>query len=64
MSERVYEIIFVADPNLAEPEVETLAAQVQGFVEKEGGAIQKRRDVGQEAPRLHRAAATARATTR
>ena len=42
MSDRVYEILFIADPNLGEPEVEALAAQVQGFVEKEGGAIQKR----------------------
>ena len=42
MSERVYEILFIADPNLGEPEVEALGAQVQGFVEKEGGTIQKR----------------------
>jgi small subunit ribosomal protein S6 len=42
LSERVYEIIFIADPNLGEPEVEALATQVQGFVEKEGGTIQKR----------------------
>jgi len=42
VSDRVYEILFIADPNLGEPEVEALAAQVQGFVEKEGGAIQKR----------------------
>ena len=42
LSERVYEIIFIADPNLGEPEVEALAVQVQGFVEKEGGTIQKR----------------------
>jgi small subunit ribosomal protein S6 len=42
LSERVYEILFIADPNLGEPEVEALAAHVQGFVEKEGGVIQKR----------------------
>lgn len=42
LSDRVYEILFVADPNLGEPEVEALAAQVQGFVEKEGGVVQKR----------------------
>jgi small subunit ribosomal protein S6 len=41
MSERVYEILFIADPNLGEPEVDALTAQVQGFVEKEGGTIQK-----------------------
>jgi small subunit ribosomal protein S6 len=41
VSERVYEILFIADPNLGEPEVDALAAQVQGFVEKEGGTIQK-----------------------
>lgn len=41
MSERVYEILFIADPNLGEPEVDALTALVQGFVEKEGGRIQK-----------------------
>ena len=41
LSERVYEILFIADPNLGEPEVEALTATVQGFVEKEGGTIQK-----------------------
>jgi len=41
VSDRVYEILFIADPNLGEPEVDALAAQVQGFVEKEGGTIQK-----------------------
>lgn len=41
MSDRLYEILFIADPNLGEPEVDALAAQVQGFVEKEGGTIQK-----------------------
>ncbi len=38
---RVYEILFIADPNLGEPEVDGLTATVQGFVEKEGGHIQK-----------------------
>ena len=41
MSERVYEILFIADPTLGEPEVDALAAQVQGFIEKEGGTVQK-----------------------
>jgi small subunit ribosomal protein S6 len=41
VSERVYEILFIADPNLGEPEVDALATQVQGFAEKEGGRIQK-----------------------
>ena len=41
MSDRMYEILFIADPNLGEPEVEALAAQVQGFVEKEGGRVSK-----------------------
>ncbi len=41
MSDRVYEILFIADPNLGEPEVDTLTSTVQGFVEKEGGKIQK-----------------------
>ncbi len=39
MSERVYEILFIADPNLGEPEVDALTAQVQGYVEKEGGRV-------------------------
>jgi len=41
VSDRVYEILFIADPNLGEPEVDALTAQVQGYVEKEGGRIQK-----------------------
>lgn len=41
MSERVYEFLFIADPNLGEPEVDALAAQVQGHIEKEGAKIQK-----------------------
>ncbi len=41
MSDRVYEIIFIADPNLGEPEVDALTAQVQGFVEQAGGKMQK-----------------------
>jgi small subunit ribosomal protein S6 len=41
VSDRVYEILFIADPNLGEPEVDTLTTQVQGYVEKEGGRLQK-----------------------
>ncbi|HET7294885.1 MAG TPA: 30S ribosomal protein S6 [Vicinamibacteria bacterium] len=41
MSERVYEILFIADPNLGEPEVDALTATVQGYLEKEGGKVQK-----------------------
>jgi small subunit ribosomal protein S6 len=41
VSDRVYEILFIADPNLGEPEVDALAAQIQGYVEKEGGRVQK-----------------------
>ena len=41
MSERVYEILFIADPNLGEPEVDALTTQIQGYVEKEGARIQK-----------------------
>ena len=41
MSDRTYEILFIADPNLGEPEVDALAAQVQGYVEKDGGKLQK-----------------------
>ena len=41
MNDRVYEVLFIADPNLGEPEVDALTATVQGFLEKEGGKIQK-----------------------
>jgi small subunit ribosomal protein S6 len=41
LSDRVYEILFIADPNLGEPEVDALADQVQGFVEQAGGKLQK-----------------------
>jgi small subunit ribosomal protein S6 len=41
VSDRTYEILFIADPNLGEPEVDALAAQVQGFVEKDGGKLQR-----------------------
>jgi small subunit ribosomal protein S6 len=41
LSDRTYEILFIADPNLGEPEVDALADQVQGFVEQAGGKLQK-----------------------
>src|SRR5688572_8408123 len=41
MSERVYEVVFIADPNLGEAELDALVAQVQGYIEKEGGRIQR-----------------------
>lgn len=41
MSERIYEVVFIADPNLGEAELDALAAQVQGYVEKEGGRVQR-----------------------
>jgi small subunit ribosomal protein S6 len=41
VSDRVYEVLFIADPNLGEPEVDALTTQVQGYLEKEGARIQK-----------------------
>jgi small subunit ribosomal protein S6 len=41
VSERVYEFLFIVDPNLGEPEVEAVATTVQGYIEKEGGRVQK-----------------------
>jgi small subunit ribosomal protein S6 len=41
VSDRTYEILFIADPDLPETEVDTLTAQVQGFVEKEGARVSK-----------------------
>ena len=41
MSDRTYEVLFIADPNLGEPEVDALTALVQGYVEKEGARVTK-----------------------
>jgi len=41
VSDRVYEILFIADSNLGEPEVDALADLVQGYAQKEGGRVQK-----------------------
>jgi small subunit ribosomal protein S6 len=41
VKERIYEVLFIADPNLGEPEVDALATTVQGYIEKEGGKVQK-----------------------
>ena len=48
MSNRVYEILFIADPNLGEPEVLALTTTVQGFVEKEGGTVSKAEQWGKK----------------
>ena len=41
MSDRIYEVLFIADPNLSEPDVDKLTETVQGYAEKEGGKTQK-----------------------
>jgi len=41
VSDRVYEILFIADPNLGEPEVDALTTLIQGYLEKEGARVQK-----------------------
>jgi len=41
VSDRIYEVLFIADPNLGEPEVDALAATIQGYAEKEGAKTQK-----------------------
>ncbi len=41
MSDRTYEILFIADPNLGEADVETLTTHVQGYVETAGGRVSK-----------------------
>jgi small subunit ribosomal protein S6 len=48
LSDRVYEILFIADPNLGEPEVLALTATIQGFAEKEGAKIQKAEQWGKK----------------
>jgi small subunit ribosomal protein S6 len=41
VSDRIYEVLFIADPNLSEPDVDKLTETVQGFAEKEGARTQK-----------------------
>jgi small subunit ribosomal protein S6 len=41
VNNRVYEILFIANPTLGEEDVDALTEQVQGFVEKDGGKIEK-----------------------
>ena len=41
MSQRQYEILFIAEQNLGEAEVDTLTATVKGFIEKENGTVDK-----------------------
>ena len=48
MSERLYEILFIADPNLGEPEVDALTTQVEGFVAQAGGKVQKNEKWGKK----------------
>ena len=41
MSQRQYEILFIAEQNLGEAEVDALTSTVKGFIEKENGTIEK-----------------------
>ena len=41
MSDRIYEVLFIADPNLSEPDVDKLTETVQGYAEKDGARTQK-----------------------
>ena len=41
MTQRQYEILFIAEQNLGEAEVDTLTATVKGFIEKENGTVEK-----------------------
>ncbi len=41
MSDRIYEVLFIADPNLGEADVDKLTETVQGYAEKEGARTQK-----------------------
>jgi small subunit ribosomal protein S6 len=41
VSDRTYEILFIADPELGETEVDNLITLVQGYVEKEGAHVQR-----------------------
>jgi small subunit ribosomal protein S6 len=48
LSDRTYEVLFIADPNLSETDVEALATTVSGFVEREGGKISKNEKWGKK----------------
>jgi small subunit ribosomal protein S6 len=48
VNDRVYEILFIADPNLGEDAVDALTEQVQGFVEKDGGKVEKTENWGKK----------------
>jgi small subunit ribosomal protein S6 len=48
LSDRTYEILFIADPNLSETDVEALATTVQGFVERDGGKVTKNEKWGKK----------------
>ena len=41
MSDRIYEVLFIADPNLQEADVDKLTETVQGWAEKDGAKTQK-----------------------
>ncbi len=41
MSERLYEILLIANPELGDPEIDALVEQIQGYIEKEGANVQK-----------------------
>jgi ribosomal protein S6 len=41
VSDRIYEVLFIADPNLGETDVDKLAETVQGWAEKDGAKTQK-----------------------
>jgi small subunit ribosomal protein S6 len=48
VKDRTYEILFIADPNLSEPDVEALTTTVKGYIEKEGGKIEKSENWGKK----------------
>ena len=39
MSDRIYEVLFIADPNLGETDVDKLTETVQGWAEKDGAFV-------------------------
>jgi small subunit ribosomal protein S6 len=48
VNERTYEILFIADPNLSEPDVDALTTTVEGFVTKQNGTIEKNEKWGKK----------------
>ncbi|MFV0388455.1 MAG: 30S ribosomal protein S6 [Pyrinomonadaceae bacterium] len=46
MANRVYELMYIADPNTAEEDITTINEEINGLVEGNGGTVVKTEDMG------------------